>query len=217
MEELELSGFSEKSIATEYGTVTIFEKDNHFFVQRHSKGIPPHNINHKANIAGLKKVGVEGIVAFNSVGSLKEPLSPGTVVVPDDYMDLLNMQTFYDDSMTFTVPGLSESLRERVITLCRSNKIDVVERGVYFQSRGPRFETGAEVRMIANYAEIVGMTMANEATLAKEVGLEYVSICSIDNYANGIVDLKVEDVIESQENSREKVRRILHLIMEERE
>lgn len=214
MDELEGSGFSEKSIATEYGTVTVFEKDNHFFVQRHSKGIPPHKINHKANIAALKKIGVKNIIAFNSVGSLKEPISPGTIVVPDDYIDLANSQTFFDDSMTFTVPGISSKLREKIIDLCKHNKIDVMGNGVYFQTRGPRFETAAEIRMITHYADIVGMTMGNEATLSKELEMEYASICSVDNYTNGIVDLKVEDVLDSQIDSREKVRKLLHLIME---
>lgn len=64
----------------------------------------------------------------------------------------------------------------------------VENSGVYFQTRGPRLETRAEIRMLAGFADVVGMTMGDEATAAAEAGIEYAAICSVDNYANGIMD-----------------------------
>ena len=70
---------------------------------------------------------------------------------------------------------------------------DIVDTGVYFQTKGPRFETKAEIRMMAQFADVVGMTMAQEASTAQEIGLEYASICSVDNYANGVSSYSISE------------------------
>jgi 5'-methylthioadenosine phosphorylase len=62
----------------------------------------------------------------------------------------------------------------------------VEPRGVYAETRGPRFETKAEIRMIADYADVVGMTAASEATLCQERGIDYAMLCVIDNWAHGV-------------------------------
>ena len=69
----------------------------------------------------------------------------------------------------------------------KKSKFDVKNKGIYFQTKGPRFETKAEVNLIKNFANVVGMTMSNEATLSKELNLEYASTCCVDNYANGVI------------------------------
>lgn len=62
----------------------------------------------------------------------------------------------------------------------------MIEKGVYFQTRGPRLETKAEIAMIRNFADCVGMTAGSEATVAKELGIRYAVICTMDNYAHGV-------------------------------
>ena len=64
----------------------------------------------------------------------------------------------------------------------------LVDGGVYWQAFGPRFETPAEIRLIAQYADVVGMTMASECIVAGELGLSYAAVCIVDNLANGLGD-----------------------------
>ena len=67
-----------------------------------------------------------------------------------------------------------------------SSEIPVVDGGTYAQVRGPRFETRAEIRLLASFADLVGMTLAAECTLAGEAGLAYAALCIVDNLANGV-------------------------------
>ncbi len=69
--------------------------------------------------------------------------------------------------------------------------IDAVDGGIYWQVRGPRLETPAEVRLISAHAEVVGMTVASECVLAGEAGLRYAAICIVDNLANGVADVQL--------------------------
>jgi len=77
----------------------------------------------------------------------------------------------------------------------RHSDVELADGGVYWQTIGPRFETPAEIRLIASYADVVGMTIASECVLAGELGLAYAAICVVDNLANGVggAPLAVED------------------------
>jgi len=83
-------------------------------------------------------------------------------------------------------PILSETLRERLIEAAKKAGIGIHDGGIYWQSRGPRLETRAEVRVIQAFADVVGMTMGDEAVVAQELNLAYASLCSVDNYAHGL-------------------------------
>lgn len=197
----------EKEIETEYGKVNFIENENIVLIQRHGKNIPPHKINHKANISALKKMGVERIIGINSAGSLKEETTPGLIAVPDDFICFWKTETFFDKEIKHTSPGLDEETREKIIETAKKIGLDVTERGVYIQTSGPRFETKAEINMFKNFADFVGMTMASEATLAKEKGIKYASICSIDNFANGIMgkDIEYKDLFETNKKNLRKL------------
>ena len=192
-----------------------FNKQGVIFLQRHGKDIPPHKINHKENILLLKKKGAEIIIGINSVGSLKKEIKPGSVIIPDDYINLKDIQTYYDLEVRHITPGLDEEIRKKIIAAADEISLKVVESGIYIQAIGPRLETKAEINMIKNYADVVGMTMANEATLAKELGLKYASICSVDNYANGITEEQVtfEDIKTAQKENKEKIERLLNKLI----
>jgi len=90
--------------------------------------------------------------------------------------------------MEFLTPEISPKLRKILIEILQKLKIKFKSRGVYFQTTGPRFETKAEIRMIKNFADVVGMTVAKEATLAQELGIDYACLCSVDNFAHGLVN-----------------------------
>ncbi len=188
-----------------------YRKKGIVFLQRHGKGIPPHKINHRKNIVRIKKKGIKNIIGISSVGSLKEKIRPGAIVVPHDYINLKHIETYHDIKARHIVPGLDESLRKKLIEAAKKARIKTVKKAVYIRTMGPRFETQAEVRFISDYADIVGMTMPDEATLAKEQGLKYACLCSVDNYANGIgkKPLSFEMIRKMQMENIHKIKSIL--------
>ncbi len=208
--EIELfAGLEKREIVTEFGRVTVEENGAGLvFLQRHgTPPLPPHRLNHRANIAALKECGVKFVIAVNSTGSLKSSLPPGSLVLPDDYFNPWAIKTFFDDRLEFVTPGLSADVRAAVIAAAAGLKVDLLTTGTYIQTTGPRFETKAEIKVISGWGEVVGMTMANEATLACEFGLEYASICLVDNYANGVCEQTVDIV--AVEKAQKRNSRIL--------
>jgi len=212
-------GFKEEWIETEHGKAYLLTSDGAVFIPRHGKDrkIPPHKINHRVNIRAFEKKGIKKVVGVNSVGSLKKEPKPGSVVVPDDYIALCNIPTFHDEEIVHITPALDEGLRQSIIKAAKELGIPVVEKGIYFQAVGPRLETKAEVQSISKFADLVGMSLASEATLAQELGIAYASICSVDNYAHGIGEgeLDFEKVVEEASRDREDLRKLLLKLIEE--
>ncbi len=212
-------GFKEGWVETEHGKAYLLTSDGAVFIPRHGKDkkIPPHRINHRANIKALEMRGIRKVLGINSVGSLKKELKPGSLVVPDDYIALCNIPTFHDEEIVHITPALDEGLRQEITKVAKEMSIKIIPEGIYFQSAGPRLETKAEVRFMANFADLVGMSLASEATLAQELGIAYASICSVDNYANGIVDgeLDFEKVVEEASKNRVDLKRLLLRLIEE--
>lgn len=212
-----LKGKRLKSISTPYGKVSYYLIKNSPLILRHGpkKNIPPHKINHKANISALKKLGVKFIFSFNSVGSLKLNLKPGIFFLPSDYIDFSGPITFYDKKCYHVTPKISFELREISEKILNKLKIKFKKDGVYFNMTGPRLETKAEIRMIKNFTDVVGMTMAKEATLASELNLKYVSLCTIDNFANGLgkTSLVQEEISRNQKEATKKIEKIIKEII----
>jgi 5'-methylthioadenosine phosphorylase len=144
--------------------------------------VPPHSINHRANLQLMKDLEVEAIVSLQSVGSLKRDLPPGTMVSCDDYVSFAPI-TFSDDRASAFAPIVSNNLVPRIIEAFDQ---EILPGKVYVQTRGPRFETKAEVRILEPWGHVVGMTMAHEADLANELAIPYNSLCMIDNFAHGL-------------------------------
>jgi 5'-methylthioadenosine phosphorylase len=201
----------EMEIKTLYGKPSspLMRRSNVYFITRHGTGraIPSHMVNHRANLWAMKEAGIKYVIGISSAGVLNVKIKPGSIVIPHDYINLaFSPLTYFDDEIKHITPGFSEELRQVVIS-CG----DVIPRGVYAQSRGPRLETKAEIAMVKQFADLVGMTAASEATLAKELCLEYACIASADNYAHGLVDeeLRIEDVIERAKKNAGKIRKLL--------
>jgi len=160
------------------------------FLPRHGKDhrVPPHKLNHRANLWALKELGVTHILGTSSTGSLKKTIRPGTFVVPDDFVSFWTIPTYFDERVVHATPSLDDGLRSALVAGAKDAKATVRGQGVYVQTTGPRLETRAEIAYFKTIGDVVGMTMAAEATLASELGIPYAALCTVDNFANGIVD-----------------------------
>jgi 5'-methylthioadenosine phosphorylase len=216
---MERSGLIEKCkkqpIKNQYGEALALVTDAMIFIIRHGNDpaeyILPHKINHHANLQALKDLGATDIIGINSTGSLKKNLRPGMIVIPDDFITLTATPTIHQNKAVHITPSLNEAVRRKLITAAKNCQLDVVEQGTYWQVTGPRLETRAEIRMMAHFADIVGMTMANEAVIALEMGLPYASACSIDNFGNGLLEtpLGMEEIIAG---TRKNADMMMHLL-----
>jgi 5'-methylthioadenosine phosphorylase len=148
----------------------------------------PHRIDHGANLRWLAERGCDRVLAVCSVGSLDaESIPVGSIVCPHDFIALQLTVTGLDDARAHAMPGFDRGWRKDVVAASgRAGAGELRDGGVYWQTNGPRFETEAEIRMIAPHADLVGMTLASECILAGELGLRHAAICVVDNLANGI-------------------------------
>jgi len=183
-----LDGAAETIVPTEHGDVICHGGAEYVFLARHGTGVyrPPHRIPHKAHATAFRELGVTEVVGMNSVGSLDPDLGPGTVLVADDYLSIHPPPTFAGDERLHIVPALNGDLRELLLSAARATEGPVVDGGVYVETRGPRFETRAEIRWLAPLGDIIGMTAASEATLFQERDLRYAMLGIVDNFANGL-------------------------------
>ena len=210
---------ADKTVKTPYGEACAMSGKGFLFIQRHGKdrSTPPHMLNHKANIYAFKAEGISSVIALTSVGSMRKSIPPRSIVIPDDYMQFSMIPTYNDVKALHVTPGLDEDLRKRIISAAQKLKIKVLPRGVYLQTIGPRLETKAEINLFKNYADVVGMTMGSEATLAKEIGIKYAAISLVDNYAHGIgnAPLDFTQVVKASAAQREGLRMIIKELIEQ--
>ena len=183
-----------QTIQTPYGEVTYKAKGDHVILNRHGYGVPvpPHSINYRANIRALADLGFQDVISLNSVGSLRAELPPGTFVSCSDYVCLQDgPATFFDHELKGGAPGIANNLIPLIVSKL-APEFPIMAGQTYVQMRGPRFETKAEIRVIRQWGDVVGMTAAHEADLCTELGLRYNSLALIDNYANGLFDNEID-------------------------
>jgi 5'-methylthioinosine phosphorylase len=190
------------------GPVRTLQYDDHtvLFLPRHGDDmmIPPHAINYRANLKALSQLGVDAVVALNTVGVIASNLHPGQVAVPDQLIDYTSgrAHSIHDgngtiDHIDFTHP-FSDSLRADLLGAARRAEVPVHDGGVYAVTQGPRLETAAEVdRLERDGAGLVGMTAMPEAALARELGMQYACLSLIVNYAAGRGDNPIHDELEA--------------------
>lgn len=189
------------------------------FLPRHGipHHIPPHKINYRANLWGFSSLGVKEIISINAVGGINEGLSPGDIVLPDQVIDLTHGRenTFFDKEevvhIDFTEP-FCNSLREMFCCAGEKAGIPLIRSGTYVCTNGPRLETKAEIQYFSRIgADIVGMTLMPEASLARELEICFASISVITNYAAGISKNKLTttEVVETMRASIEKIRTLI--------
>jgi len=208
-----------ETVSTEFGETFIALASSVAFLPRHGleDNIPPHRINHQANMAAFKKLGISQVIGVNSSGSLRKSLPPKSLVVPHDYLNLWGVKTVFQNEIRHITPGLDQGIRALILSAAQHHRIDVIDGGIYIETTGPRLETKAEIEMLKFFGDVVGMTMATEATLAKELSLAYASICSIDNFCHGITEtpLRAEEVLSTARQNADTVKALVYAILEE--
>ncbi|MGA1792898.1 MAG: MTAP family purine nucleoside phosphorylase [Thermoplasmatota archaeon] len=208
-----------ETIGTEFGAPSspVFKWDDgntrFHLIARHGipPSIPPHMVNHRANVWALKDMGVNAVISICSSGALRSDIRAPTLAVPEDFIDMTRIQTFFDDSIHHATPILNEKLRRGLSLSSREADMPFREGGVYIQTMGPRLETMAEVRMLATFGDYVGMNFASEAGLCIEVDLPVAGLITVDNYANGVTEatLDFRDILTDARSRWETVRGIL--------
>ena len=165
------------------------------FLPRHGArhNLPPQQVNYRANIWALQRLGITRVIALAAVGGIARTLRPGDLVIPHQIIDYTwgRAHTFFDgDSamarhIDFTNP-YSEAARAAILRAADAGRIAVRRAGVYAATQGPRLETAAEIdRLERDGADIVGMTGMPEAALARELDMEYAAIAMVVNPAAG--------------------------------
>jgi 5'-methylthioadenosine phosphorylase len=151
-------------------------------LRRHQQGLPPHRINYRANLAALAIVGVDRLIAIGSAGSLRREIPPGSLAIPGDFLSWGESPSIHDHAIGHVLPALDPGLSATL-----GKVVPGAHQGcVYAQTKGPRIETVAEVRALGRVADLVGMTLASEATLACELGIPFAALCTVDNFAHGL-------------------------------
>lgn len=223
------------TVSTPYGNAIVHASDTDtsdipfIFIQRHHADAdagqnvyrPPHLINHQANLHAISQFGVQAILAVCSVGSVQpDTLPPGTLLLPEDYISLF-CPTFcvHSDERGHIVPGVDLDLRKTLVDALQPHDLPGFTAGSfnYWQTPGPRFETGAESKLLNKLgAHVVGMTAANEATAARELKLSYAIIAMVDNLAHGLADdgLTVKTFKDSVANHQDNVERAVKLCLD---
>ena len=160
------------------------------FLARHARGhrIAPSELNFRANIYGMKTLGVERIVSLSAVGSLKEEHKPLDFVIPDQFFDRTRgrISTFFGEGLvahvSFADP-VCPQLSQTVEAACRAAGVNVKRGGTYLCMEGPAFSTKAESNIYRSWGmDVIGMTNLQEAKLAREAEICYVTVAMVTDY-----------------------------------
>jgi 5'-methylthioadenosine phosphorylase len=232
-----LRGIEEISVETPFGppssklVVGQMGDTKMVFLARHGEGhgILPHEINYRANIFALKLQGVDWVVSLSAVGSMREEIRPGDIVIVDQYFDRTNgrASTFFGDGIAAHVgfgDPVSPVLASLVYDVCVERAAESVhdvrvhQGGTYMVMNGPQFSTRAESRIYRGWGvEVIGMTNMPEAKLAREAEMSFctVALCTdYDCWHSTEEDVSVEAVLATVKRNAELARDIVAHIPE---
>lgn len=192
----ELTDVEQVNVTTPYGSASDsitrgqIGETQVLFLPRHGTGhrIPPHGINYRANVCALKMLGATHVVSISAVGSLREQLAPGDLVIVDQYIDrtVRRVSTYFDQEVVAHV-----SMADPVCPHLAKVAFDAARRagarahaaGTYVCIEGPQFSTRAESNLYRSWgADVIGMTALPEAKLAREAGLAYSTVAMVTDY-----------------------------------
>lgn len=160
------------------------------FLPRHGRGhrVPPHAINFRANVCALKKLGATHLVSVSAVGSMKEEIAPGDLVVVDQFIDLTKrrVSTFFDEDVAAHVgfaDPVCRDLASSVAAAASATGAKVHRGGTYVCIEGPQFSTRAESLLYRSWGvSVIGMTAMPEAKLAREAELPFSTLALATDY-----------------------------------
>lgn len=211
------SSFGETSDEFLFGR---FAETEMVFVPRHGRGHvhSPTEINYRANIDALKRLGVTDVISVSAVGSLKSDLRPGTFVIVDQFVDrtIQRSKSFFGSGCVAHVSmahPVCTRLGNHIESAATRSDIDVVRGGTYLVMEGPQFSTLAESELYRKWnCDVIGMTNMPEAKLAREAELCYASVAMVTDYDcwhPDHEDVTVEQIIKVLFSNADKARRLV--------
>jgi len=221
-----IRGLSEKRLRTPFGApsgpylVGTLSRRPVVFLARHGRGHrhAPSEVNFRANIYGMKMLGVERIISVSAVGSMKEEIHPMDLVFPDQFIDRTTKRaaTFFGGGIVAHV-GLADpvcpDLRAHLDATARGVGASVHSGGCYLNIEGPQFSTRAESNLYRSWgASVIGMTNVTEARLAREAEICYATMALVTDYDCWHVSeeaVSVEAVLEYLKRNAENARRVI--------
>ncbi len=196
------------------------------FLPRHGRGhrLLPSEVNYRANIYGMKTLGVERIISVSAVGSMKEEIVPGQIVIPDQFFDRTQgkrASTFFGNGVVghvqFADPVCTE-LSAVLVKSAREVGATVHAGGTYLCIEGPNFSTRAESRIYRSWGvDIIGMTNLPEARLAREAEICYGTVALATDYDcwhEGHDDVSVEAVIAIIQQNVATAKQIIKMVVQ---
>ena len=193
------------------------------FLPRHSRGhlIPPSEINFKANIDVLKRVGVTDVISVSAVGSLKKELKPGMLVIIDQFIDrtFARNKSFFETGLVAHVSmahPVCSRLGNHLELAAKNSDIEVVRGGTYLVMEGPQFSSVAESELYRSWnCDVIGMTNMPEAKLAREAEMCYATVAMVTDYDcwhsdhdNVTVDAIIKVLSDNADNARSLVKNV---------
>lgn len=201
------------------------------FLARHAQGhrILPGELNFRANIYAIKKLGCEFVISVSAVGSLKKEIEPGHLVMVDQFIDRTRNRpnTFFGDGLVAHV-GFADPicpvLREKLFKAASAGGIPSHERGTYVCIEGPMFSTKAESSLFRSWgADVIGMTNLQEARLAREAELCYATIalstdydCWHEGHDSVTAEMVIQTLGKNVQLAQQVLRRVLPSVVQDR-
>ena len=208
-------------------TIGKLENKEIVFLPRHGVGhrISPSQINYRANIFAMKKIGVERIISVTACGSLKEEIRPLDFVVIDQFVDRTNYNrkmTFFDQGIVshigFSHPVCPELCAD-IYSAGKSLAFNMHQSGTYLNMEGPQFSTFAESKLYRSWGmDVIGMTNMAEARLCREAGICYATLACITDYDcwhPGHESVTLEMVMSNLQKNVENAKKIISKVIKE--
>lgn len=223
-----IEGLKEVSVETPFGepsdlfNVGTLNGIQVAFLPRHGRGhrILPSEINFRANICAMKKLGAQRIISVSAVGSMKEEIAPGDMVIPDQFYDHTKkrISTFYGQGIVGHVAladPVCDNLSGQLFKAGTQSGAKVHKGGTYLCIEGPQFSTRAESNIYRSWGvDVIGMTNVTEAKLAREAGLCYATLAlstDYDCWHTEEEDVSADAVIETLRKNVDTAKRIIQL------
>lgn len=190
------------------------------FLPRHGRGhrIAPTDVNYRANVDALKRLGCTDLLALSAVGSLREAIAPGVFVIADQFIDRTTARTssFFGTGMVAHV-SMADPVCPRLAGIAaaagREAGATVIEGGTYIAIEGPQFSSRAESHLYRSWgADIIGMTAMPEAKLAREAELPYALVgmsTDYDCWREGEAHVEVDEVLRIMHANADAARRLV--------
>ncbi len=201
------------------------------FLARHDRGhrLLPHEINYRANIFGMKTLGVEWLLSLSAVGSMQEDIKPGDMVIVDQFFDRTHGRpsSFFGEGIAVHVsmadpvsPILAGVLYDAACEVAKAagNSFQIHRRGTYMVMNGPQFSSRAESRIYRQWGvDVIGMTNMPEAKLAREAEISYATLAMATDYDcwhEGEEDVTVEAVVATLKKNGEHAQKIVRAVID---